>query len=106
MSFEIDARVLVPTSRYTSPDWAALELERLWPTVWQLACSLDHVANPGDFYEHRLGLPSVLDVRGDDGELRAFQNVCWHRGNPRREGSGSGSPRVRRPVARARSRWT
>jgi phenylpropionate dioxygenase-like ring-hydroxylating dioxygenase large terminal subunit len=95
VSFAIDAPVLVPTARYTSVDWAALETERLWPTVWQLACSLDHVASPGDFYEHRVGLLSVLVVRGDDGELRAFQNVCRHRGNPLCEGAGTGLTELR-----------
>lgn len=91
----MQAPVLVPTSRYTSTDWAALEEQRLWPTVWQLACSLDHVARPGDYYEHRVGRLSVLVVRGDDGELRAFQNVCRHRGNPICEGSGGGLTELR-----------
>jgi len=95
VSSEIDAPVLVPTSRYTSEKWAALEEERLWPRVWQLACPVDHVAAPGDFFEHRIGRLSVLVVRGDDGELRAFQNVCRHRGNPLCDGTGSGLTELR-----------
>jgi phenylpropionate dioxygenase-like ring-hydroxylating dioxygenase large terminal subunit len=95
VSFEIDAPVLVPTSRYTSSEWAALEEARLWPRVWQLACPVDHVAEPGDFFEHRIGRLSVLVVRGDDGELRAFQNVCRHRGNPLCDGTGSGLTELR-----------
>lgn len=91
----MEAPVLVPTARYTSVDWASLEEQRLWPTVWQLACTLDHVAAPGDFFEHRVGRLSVLIVRGDDGELRAFQNVCRHRGNPICEGSGGGLTELR-----------
>ena len=63
--------------------------------VWQLACPVDHVAAPGDFFEHRVGRLSVLVVRGDDGELRAFQNVCRHRGNPLCEGSGGGLTELR-----------
>ncbi len=93
--FEVDAPVRVPTSRYTSPEWATLEEQRLWPHVWQLACTADHVAAPGDFFEHRVGRLSVLIVRGDDGELRAFQNVCRHRGNPLCEGSGRGLTELR-----------
>jgi phenylpropionate dioxygenase-like ring-hydroxylating dioxygenase large terminal subunit len=92
---DIDAPFRVPTSRYTSSEWARLEEQRLWPHVWQLACSLDHVAAPGDFFEHRIGWLSILVVRGDDGELRAFQNVCRHRGNPLCEGSGSGLTELR-----------
>jgi choline monooxygenase len=87
--------VRVPASRYTSPDWAALEAERLWPHVWQLACTLDHVREPGDWFEYACGPLSVLIVRGDDGALRAFQNVCLHRGNELRHGAGSGLEEIR-----------
>ena len=44
----------------------------------------------------------MLVVRGDDGELRAFQNVCRHRGNSLCEGSGSGRTEIRCPF----HRWT
>jgi choline monooxygenase len=94
--------VKIPVSRYTSVDFAALEHERLWPRVWQFACSLDHVAQSGDFFEYRLGPLSVLIVRGDDGELRAFQNVCRHRGSLLCEGSGAGLAEIRCPF----HRWT
>jgi len=58
---------MVPTSRYTSPEFAQLELQKMLPRVWQIACSVDHVAEPGDYYEYRCGPYSVLIVRGDDG---------------------------------------
>ena len=80
---------LVPAERYYSAAFAQLETERLWPKVWQVACAVDHVAEPGDFFEYRCGPYSVLIVRGDDGALRAFQNVCRHRGNSLCAGSGS-----------------
>ncbi len=92
--------VTIPASRYTSPDFAALENERLWPHVWQLACSLDHVASPGDFHEVRIGPLSVLIVRGADGILRAFQNACRHRGSALCEGTGSGLAEIRCPFHR------
>jgi phenylpropionate dioxygenase-like ring-hydroxylating dioxygenase large terminal subunit len=79
----------LPVHRYISPEFAALEHERLWPRVWQVACSVDHVARPGDFFEYRVGPYSVLIVRGDDGRLRSFQNVCRHRGNLLCQGAGS-----------------
>ena len=59
---------------------------------------LDHVANPGDFHEVRIGPLSVLLVRGDDGELRAFQNACRHRGSALCEGTGLGPDRDPLPV--------
>jgi phenylpropionate dioxygenase-like ring-hydroxylating dioxygenase large terminal subunit len=95
--FGLARPTLVPKSRYTSAEFADLELERMWPRVWQLACSVDHVATAGDYFEHRAGPSSVLIVRGDDGELRAFQNVCRHRGNLLCEGAGDGLTELQCP---------
>lgn len=85
----------VPADRYYSAEFARLEVERMWPRVWQVACTLDHVAEPGDFFEYRCGPHSVVIVHGDDGMLRAFQNVCRHRGNALCAGSGSGLRELR-----------
>ncbi len=92
--------VTIPASRYTSSDFAVLEHDRLWPRVWQLACSLDHVARPGDFHEVRIGPLSVLLVRGHDLQLRAFQNACRHRGSALCEGTGAGLDEIRCPFHR------
>ena len=86
---------LVPAERYYSPEFARLETERMWPKVWQLACTVDHVAAPGDYFEYRCGPHSVVIVRGDDGVLRAFQNACRHRGNALCGGSGSNLHEIR-----------
>jgi choline monooxygenase len=94
--------VRIPVDRYLSPAFFEQEMRDLWPRVWQLACTVDHVANPGDWYEHRVGPVSVLIVRGDDGVLRAFQNVCLHRGSELCSGSGSDLAEIRCPY----HRWT
>jgi len=91
---------LVPVERYISPEWMAIENEKVWPRVWQVACSVDHVAEPGDFYEYRAGWLSIIVIRGDDGQLRAFQNACRHRGNAICQGSGSGLSELRCPYHR------
>lgn len=79
----------VPAERYYSAAFAQREVERLWPKVWQVACTVDHVAEPGEYFEYRSGPYSVLVVRDNDGQLRAFQNVCRHRGNSLCTGAGS-----------------
>ena len=63
--------------------------------MWQLACTVDHVRDPGDWYEYSCRAPLRLLVRGDDGALRAFQNVCLHRGNELCTASGSGRTELR-----------
>lgn len=90
----------ISVDRYISAEWMERENERLWPKVWQVACSVDHVAEPGDYYEYRAGWLSVLIVRGHDGELRAFQNTCRHRGNMICEGTGCGLEELRCPYHR------
>lgn len=89
------APVRIPKERYVSPEFAALELERMWPRVWQIACTLDHVSEPGDYFEYRVGPFSVLVVRDGDGALHAYQNVCLHRGNQLCTGSGRGLTELR-----------
>lgn len=70
----------VPKERYRSPAYAAAERDRLWPRVWLHAAALDGLASPGDFVAVTLGGVDVLLVRGRDRVLRAFHNVCRHRG--------------------------
>ena len=81
--------------RYTDQSWLDRELEQMWPRAWQIACSVDHLANPGDWHEHRFGATSILIVHGNDGQLRAFQNVCRHRGNLLCQGTGEGLTELR-----------
>lgn len=78
----------IPTSRYTSPDFLALELELVWKRTWQMACRSDEVAEPGAFVEYRIADQSYLVVRQHDGSVKAFHNVCRHRGNTLRTGCG------------------
>ncbi len=87
--------ITIPAERYTSPEWAAREDALMWPRVWQLATTLDAVSEPGDAVEFRVGNLSAVVVRGADGALRAFQNVCLHRGNVLCSGSREGLTELR-----------
>jgi len=85
----------IPASRYTSPAWADLEAERLWARAWQIACTEDCVPEPGDYWEYEIGPLSIFVLRDEEGVLRAFQNVCPHRGASLLKGSGEGLAEVR-----------
>jgi len=85
----------IPASRYTSAAWQDLETERLWTRVWQIACTEDCVAEPGDYWVYEIGPLSIFVLRGQDGVLRAFQNACRHRGKLLLKGSGRGLTEVR-----------
>ena len=79
----------VPKQRYFDPDFFALEAERLWSRVWQMACRLEEIPRPGDFVEYRILDQSIVVVRTDDMGVHAFQNVCRHRGVRLVQGRGT-----------------
>lgn len=87
----------IPASRYTSTEWADLETQRLWSRVWQIACTEDCVPDCGDYWEYEIGPLSIFVLRDDEGALRAFKNVCPHRGTSLVSGSGRGLSEIRCP---------
>lgn len=49
---------------------------------WLMAAPVNRIPEPGDFFVFKFGLrESVIVVRGEDKEIRAFHNVCRHRGS-------------------------
>jgi phenylpropionate dioxygenase-like ring-hydroxylating dioxygenase large terminal subunit len=80
---------LIPKERYTSGEYLDRELKKMWPRVWQVACMDTDIPNAGDFYEYQIGQESVLVVRESADTLRAFHNVCQHRGRPLKQGCGN-----------------
>jgi phenylpropionate dioxygenase-like ring-hydroxylating dioxygenase large terminal subunit len=89
--FGIEVTDRARKERYYDADFYRLEAEQLWPRVWQMACRLEEIPEPGDFAEYEILDQSVLVVRAGDGEVRAFQNACRHRGVKVAEGRGSGA---------------
>lgn len=79
----------IPKQRYYDPEFYALEAELLWPRVWQMACRLEELPNPGDFVEYEILDQSVIVVRVDADHVRAYHNSCRHRGMKLVEGQGS-----------------
>ena len=77
---ELGADIVDP-SRYYSRDFMEKEWERLWPKVWLLAGVTPDIKEPGDFTVFKHGHEEFIIVRQEDGAIRAFYNVCPHRGN-------------------------
>ncbi len=70
----------IPVERYTSERFAAMERERLWPHVWQFAAREEDFPEAGDYTVFENAGRSWVLVRQADGSVRAFHNVCLHRG--------------------------
>jgi Rieske 2Fe-2S family protein len=82
---------------YVDPDGMAHEQRAIFARTWQLAGHVSDVAEPGRFVAAQVGSESALVVRGEDGELRAFRNVCRHRAARLREGRGDCGKAIRCP---------
>jgi phenylpropionate dioxygenase-like ring-hydroxylating dioxygenase large terminal subunit len=78
----------VPKSRYTSPAFAELENRYMWTSTWQMACTVDEVARPGDHVVYDVADQSLIVVRTNSGAVKAFHNSCLHRGTKLRVDDG------------------
>jgi phenylpropionate dioxygenase-like ring-hydroxylating dioxygenase large terminal subunit len=75
------AQATLPWSWYSDPEVLRREQERIFRRAWQYVCPLDLVAEPGSYCAGRVGDVPVVVVRDRDSTLRAFLNVCRHRGS-------------------------
>ena len=66
---------------YTDPEVYELELERVIARNWILAGHESELAEPGDFKVLNVARESAIIVRANDGSIKAFANVCRHRGS-------------------------
>ena len=66
---------------YSDPEVYQLELDRIVMRNWILAGHVSQIPNAGDYLVFRLANESAIIVRGKDQRIRAFANVCRHRGS-------------------------
>ena len=68
----------IPASWYTDPRIANLELQSVFSRNWQAVGRLAQLERPGDYITATIANEPIVVVRGRDGKLRAFYNVCRH----------------------------
>jgi choline monooxygenase len=84
----VDGSRTLPWSWYSDPSVLRLEHERIFRASWQYVGHTGDLAEPGAFAATHVGDVPVVLVRDEEGELRAFLNVCRHRGSIVCTGSG------------------
>jgi len=70
----------LPRDFYQADALYAAEMQRIWQGGWLFAGFAIELPNPGDYITFAVDSTPVLVLRGDDGAVRAFHNVCRHRG--------------------------
>jgi Rieske 2Fe-2S family protein len=78
-TFKPGSRTL-PRERFIAPEIFAEERDRIFGRMWNCAGRASAVANPGDYVVREIGGESIIVLRNRSGELRAYFNVCRHRG--------------------------
>lgn len=74
--------------RYTSAEFFQQELDKMWPRVWQFAARVEELPDAGDSVLYENAGRSYILIRQADGSIRAFHNVCLHRGRKLRTSNG------------------
>ncbi len=83
---------------YRDPRIFAAEVETLFLKMWVCVGHQSHLGSSGDYLMRELGDESVIVTRGADGSIRAFYNVCRHRGTRLLDdGAGTGLDCIRCP---------
>lgn len=85
------SREPLDAARYTDPAFFDAECRMMWPNVWQFAAREEELPQPGDYVLYENAGRSYLLTRQADGSVRAFHNVCLHRGRRLRTDTGSAS---------------
>ncbi|BDS15307.1 aromatic ring-hydroxylating oxygenase subunit alpha [Aureispira anguillae] len=71
---------ILPVEAYTSQEWFEQEQELIFGNTWQFAGLIEDIQDPGDYITVQCGRQNILVVKGRDQRLRAFHNLCRHRG--------------------------
>ena len=85
----VAVRTGLPGRAYASRERYEHEAETLLPGGWLCLGRADEVAAPGDFITMEVLGEPLLVVRGEDGAVRVFANICRHRASPVASGSGN-----------------
>ncbi|KAI7752176.1 hypothetical protein M8C21_027368 [Ambrosia artemisiifolia] len=87
----IQEAITPPSSWYTSPEFLSLELDQVFFKGWQAVGCTAQVQESNSFFTGRLGNVEYVVCRDENGELRAFHNVCRHHASLLAFGSGKGT---------------
>lgn len=80
--------VTISDESYLAPAFLRQEKAGLWNRVWQVACREEEIPKPGDYIVYDVADETIVVVRRPGGRIKAFHNVCPHRGRKIMDGCG------------------
>lgn len=79
---------------YCDPGVFRADMENIWYKDWIFAIPACELTKPGSYVVHEIGAYSIIIVRGNDGEIRAFHNSCRHRGSVLCKAKAGRNPKI------------
>jgi phenylpropionate dioxygenase-like ring-hydroxylating dioxygenase large terminal subunit len=76
-----DTGLSLPAWTYRDPEFFAAEQAAVLRPAWQIVCHQSDIAGVGEWHSLEFLGENIIAVRGDDRVVRAFTNVCRHRGS-------------------------
>lgn len=98
----VSPQQILPVEAYTSSVWFEREQREIFSRSWVFAALESDLAAPGDFRVVSCGSSSLIVLRDQSGALRAFHNICRHRGTELLEGCG----KLGRTIVCPYHKWT
>jgi phenylpropionate dioxygenase-like ring-hydroxylating dioxygenase large terminal subunit len=77
---ELSEALTFPVDAYLSQEYARAEGDRLWSKVWLHAGRVEEIPDVGDYLTFDIGEDSIVIVRSAPDTIKAYHNVCSHRG--------------------------
>lgn len=94
ISDDLSEALTYPAEAFISREYAEAEPERLWSKVWQQAGRVEELAEVGSYITYNICHDSILIVRDTPDTLKAFHNVCPHRGRRLVGNNTGGGPKT------------
>ena len=82
-------KTILPPESYYDPEQFNTERECVFSHAWLHVCHASKIPSPGDYITCTVAGQNIIVMRGHDTEIRAFYNVCQHRGTELLEGEGN-----------------
>jgi phenylpropionate dioxygenase-like ring-hydroxylating dioxygenase large terminal subunit len=79
----------IAKERYFSNEYHALEVEKMWKKVWQMACRVEDIPDVGDAVVYDISSISLIVIRVDSTTIKAYYNSCLHRGTALVDGNSN-----------------
>ncbi len=77
---DLEEALTYPVDAFVSPEYAKQEGELLWARIWQMAGRLEDIPEVGDYFTYNILEESIIVVRTAADTIKAYYNVCPHRG--------------------------